>query len=233
MNNLSKTKASVQIHAYKHVNLLLVLYITFLLLVVSLANRFLMLGGMLQAGGIFVFPLTFLICDAISEVYGYSLARKFIWLGAFCELIFALTATAIVHLPYPTEWQHYSAYKVVFDPTIRYVLSGLVALLVGEFINVYILVKWKIRLQGRLFWLRSIIAAACGQAALTIIVDICAFLGVMSLESLVWMMYSGFAWKMAFAILLAYPTWIVIKFLKKSEGVDIYDLNISFNPFKR
>lgn len=212
--------------------MLLAIYITCLLLVVSLANRFFTLGWTLNAGGIFVFPLTFVICDIVSEVYGYSLGRKFIWLGVLCEFMFAAIATIVVQLPPPAEWHNAEAYKTVFNPTLRYVISGVFALLVGEFINIYILVKGKIRFQGRLFWLRSIIAAALGQAMLSLIVVTAAFYGSLPSDSLLWMMLCGFLWKMLFAILLAYPTWLIIKILKKREGVDVYDYNVSFNPFK-
>ncbi len=226
------TIPTTNVRGYKYVTLLLALYITFLLLVVSLANRFFIIVGALEPGGMLVFPLTFLICDIISEVYGYSLGRKFIWLGVLCEFIFAFVATTVVHLPYPADWHNSRAYTIVFDPTIRYVSSSVFALLIGEFINIYILIKWKIKLQGRLFWLRSIIAVALGQAALTIIVDVAAFWGSLTFDSLVWMMICGFLWKMIYSVLLVYPTWLIIKLLKKSEGVDIYDYNLDFNPFK-
>ena len=129
---------------YKHISILLALYVTFLLLVVSLANRFIEIGNILEAGGIFVFPLTFLICDIVSEVYGYSLARKFIWIGAFCEFIFALVTTLETHLPYPPSWHYSQDYKIVFAPTLRYVFSSYLGLILGEFVNVYLISKWKL-----------------------------------------------------------------------------------------
>jgi queuosine precursor transporter len=230
--NITTTALPVEQYQYRYKNLLLALYITFLLLVVVLANRFVILGGLLEPGGIFIFPLTFLVCDIIGEVYGYSLPRQFIWMGALCELIFAVVATSIVHLPYPAYWHYWNDYDVVFNPTIRYVFSGLLGLLAGEFLNIYLLIKWKIKLQGKLFWLRSIVSTAFGQATLSIIVDISAFTGSVPMKSLTWMMFCGFAVKMLYAIVLVYPAWLIVKFLKKKENIDIYDFGTNFNPFK-
>lgn len=218
---------------FKHIYTLLTLYITILLLVVILANRFVSLYGMIQAGGIFVFPLTFLICDIVCEVYGYSLARKFIWLGVFAELFFSIIGTFEMKLPYPQHWPYSQDYTIVFYPTIRFVIASLIGLLCGEFLNIFLISKWKALLHGRYFILRSIVAISLGQMLLSIIVDFTAFFGnTISLKNLVWMMFCGWMWKMVCTLLLIYPTWIIIKFLKKSENIDVYDIKTNFNPFK-
>lgn len=218
---------------YKYVHVLLTLYITILLIVVVLANRFIIVFGMLEAGGIFVFPLTFLICDIVSEVYGYSLAKKFIWLGVFAELLFAIIGTLEMKLPYPQRWMYSQDYYIVFHPTIRYVFSGLIALLCGEFVNIYLISRWKVMLHGKYFILRSIAATSIGQMLLSIIVDFTAFFGnTLSLKNLIWMIFCGWLWKLLSALVLIYPTWVLIKFLKKSEDIDIYDVNTNFNPFE-
>jgi uncharacterized PurR-regulated membrane protein YhhQ (DUF165 family) len=123
------------------------------------------------------------------------------------------------------------AYPTVFDPTIRYVGSGLAGLLVGELANVYLLAKWKIYFKGKFFVLRSLFSTALGQALLTIIVDTLNYLGKMSDHSLGWMMFCGYFWKMSAALLMAFPAWLLVRFLKKVEHVDHYDTHTNFNPF--
>jgi len=216
---------------YKYPYLFLGCYLTFLLSTVCLANKLTVVGNLLVPGGIFVFVFTFCICDIVGEVYGYAYPRLFIWIGVLTEILFSLIVILVSHTSSPAYFQQAESYKIVFDPTIRYVFSGLAALLTGEFVNVYLLAKWKILLRGKLFIFRSLISTAVGQASLTIIVDILNYTGKMNTHDLIWMMLSGYSWKMACAILLVFPAWIIVRYLKKVESVDYYDINTNFNPF--
>ena len=186
---------------------------------------------MLEPGGIFVFPMTFSICDVVGEVYGYAYPRLFIWIGVLAELIFSLTVIAVSHLPTPEFFEYADAYQIVFDPTLRYVGAGLIGLLVGEFVNVYLLAKWKIFLKGKFFIFRSLLSTAFGQAFLTIIVDLLNYFGKLSTHGLGWMMLCGYFWKMCCALIMIFPAWLLVKHLKKVENVDHYDINTNFNPF--
>jgi len=216
---------------YKYPSLLLCLYITLLLITVCLANRLTTVGNLLEPGGIFTFPLTFTICDIVGEVYGYAYPRLFIWLGLLAEVIFSVSVTLISHLPPAAALTQAHAYHIVFDPTLRYVGSGMVALLIGEFANIYLLSKWKIALHGRFFILRSLLSTAFGQACLTVIVDILNYTGKLSTAHLEWMMLCGYVWKMVYAFVLVLPAWSIIQYLKKIEHVDYYDIHTNFNPF--
>ncbi|MBA2653359.1 MAG: queuosine precursor transporter [Tatlockia sp.] len=216
---------------YKYPYFLLGLYIIFLLSTVSLAGRITQVGSMLVPGGIFVFPLTFCICDIVGEVYGYAYPRLFIWIGVLAELVFSLILITVSHLPAPQFFHHTEAYEIVFDPTIRYVGAGLAGLVVGEVTNIYLLAKWKIFLKGKFFIFRSLLSTAFGQALLTVIVDILNYLGKMTDHSLGWMMVCGYFWKMCSALVMAFPAWLVVRYLKKVEHVDHYDFHTNFNPF--
>lgn len=216
---------------YKYPYIFLGIYLTFMLATVCLANKLTLISGWVLPGGIFVFPFTFGICDVVGEVYGYAYPRLFIWVGVISELLFSLVLIGVSHTTAPGYFQHSEAYQAVFDPTLRYVLSGLAGLIVGEFLNVYLLAKWKISLRGRFFIFRSLLSTALGQASLTIIVDILNYTGKMPTEDLISMMISGYSWKMVVAILLIFPAWILVKYLKQAENIDHYDVNTNFNPF--
>ena len=216
---------------YKYPYLLLGLYLTFLLSTVCLAGRITQVDTMLVPGGIFVFPLTFSICDIVGEVYGYAYPRLFIWIGILAELIFSIVVITVSHFPAPEFFTQASAYQIVFDPTIRYVGSGLVGLLVGELTNIYLLAKWKIFLKGKFFIFRSLISTALGQALLTVIVDMLNYFGKLTDHHLGWMMVCGYLWKMAFAVIMVFPAWLLVRYLKKVEQVDYYDIHTNFNPF--
>lgn len=216
---------------YKFPYLFLGVYLTLLLSTVCLASKITAIGSIVLPGGIFVFPLTFCICDIVGEVYGYAHPRMFIWVGVFAEILFSAITIVVSHIPSPSYVQHADAYSLVFDPTIRYVMSGLAVLLVGEFINVYLLAKAKIAMRGKYFILRSLISTAIGQGILTIIVDILNYTGKISNSDLITMMISGFSWKMVFALLFAFPVWMLVRYLKNVEQIDFYDVNTNFSPF--
>lgn len=216
---------------YKFPYIFLGLYLTFLLSTVCLANKITLIGDLILPGGIFAFVFTFTICDIVGEVYGYAYPRLFIWVGIIAELFFSLIVTVVSHGSSRQYISHPEAYQVVFDPTFRYVISGLIALLIGEFANVYLLAKWKIYLRGRFFVARSLVSTALGQGCLTIVVDILNYTGKLSTHDLISMMISGYLWKMSFAVILVFPAWLLVRFLKKSEGIDYYDINTNFNPF--
>ncbi len=216
---------------YKYPYLLLGLYLTFLLSTVCLASRITQIGTMLEPGGIFVFPLTFSICDIVGEVYGYAYPRLFIWIGVLAEFLFSMVVITVSHLPAPEFLTQATAYQIVFDPTLRYVCSGLIGLLVGELTNIYLLSKWKIFLKGKFFILRSLLSTALGQALLTVIVDLLNYFGKLTDHHLGWMMVCGYLWKMGCAVLMVFPAWLLVKHLKKVEQVDHYDIHTNFNPF--
>ncbi|MDF1677384.1 MAG: queuosine precursor transporter [Legionellaceae bacterium] len=217
---------------YKYPCIILGLYVTLLLITVVASNRLTMIGWLLEPGGIYFFPLTFPLLDIVGEVYGYSYPRLFIWVGALCEILFAFALTSVAHFPYPPYFHEAHAYHVVLDPTIRFVFASLLGTVVGEFLNVYLLAKWKVKLHGKSFIMRSIFSTAVGQAALTIIVDLLAFSGKMSWIHLMWMMVCGYFYKLLYSLLFAFPAWVVIKQLKAKEQLDYFDINTNFNPFK-
>lgn len=216
---------------YKFPYIFFGLYLTFLLSTVCMANKLTLLGSFILPGGIFVFPVTFGICDVLGEVYGYAYPRLIIWVGVIGELLFSFIVTAVSHMHSPEYFKANEAYQIVFDPTIRYVLSGLAGLLVGEMINIYILAKLKIATRGKFYIPRSLISTAIGQALLTIIVDVLNYTWKMPMSDLTDMMLSGYAWKMFFALFLAFPSWLLVRYLKKVEKIDYYDVNTNFNPF--
>lgn len=216
---------------YKYPYIFFGFYLTFMLATVSLASKLTLVGNMILPGGIFVFPFTFCICDIVGEIYGYAYPRLFIWVGVFAEFIFSLITILVSHTTAPEYFRYSEAYQVVFDPTFRYVISGLAGLLVGEFVNVYLLAKAKIAMRGKYFIFRSLLSTIIGQGLLTIIVDILNYTGKMPVNDLCVMMLSGFLWKMLFAVLLAFPAWLIVRHLKKVECIDHYDVDTNFNPF--
>jgi queuosine precursor transporter len=186
--------------------------------------------------GILFFPISYVIGDFLTEVYGYARARRCIWAG-FAALIFlAVMTTVVVALPPAAGWGGQAAYEGVFGTfgvqTVRIVGASIAAFWAGEFVNSFVLARMKILTKGRYLWSRTIGSTVFGQAIDSLIFYPLAFLGVWSTTQVLTVMVTNWALKVAWEILLTPVTYAVVGFLKRREGVDVYDTGTDFSPFK-
>ncbi len=186
------------------------------------------------AGNLF-FPIGYIFGDVLTEVYGYSRARRAIWAG-FGAMIFAsFMSFVVVNIPAsPVEpWNEtlQPALEVVFGNTWRIVGASILAYWVGDFINSYVMAKMKVWTQGRHLWMRTIGSTICGQGADSLIFYPLAFYGLWSMEALVAVVIFNFLFKLSVEVVLTPATYAVVAWLKKAEGVDTYDTHTRFTPF--
>ena len=182
--------------------------------------------------GILFFPVSYVIGDVLTEVYGYARARRCIWAGFAALLFMALMATVVVALPPSPDWQGQAAYEAVFGQVPRIVLASIVAFWAGEFANSYVLAKMKIWTAGRHLWTRTIGSTAVGQGIDSLIFYPLAFYGVWDNATLLVVLLTQFALKVAWEALLTPVTYAVVGWLKRREGIDVYDTGTDFTPFK-
>lgn len=219
---------------YKFILFLSMLFITIDLASVSVAYKMVSLNWLfaINSGATFLFPITYALGDVITEVYGYKMAKKIIWLSLFLQIIFALLVASVIHLPNPLYWEGNSAYLMVFGSIIKFVSAGTVANLVSNFMNVYIVSKLKIPFEGKLFWVRSILSTAISGFFLVAIIIGIGFTGKELNINQSWIMFkSTYFLEIIYAVLLVIPAALTTKYLKRVEGVDVYDKNTNFNPF--
>src|SRR6476661_2065908 len=113
--------------------------------------------------GILFFPISYVIGDVLTEVYGYARARRAIWAG-FAALLFMVTMSMIVVArPPDVGWTGQSAYEAVFGQVPRIVFASIIAFWAGEFVNSYVLAKMKIWTKGRHLWTRTIGSTIFGE----------------------------------------------------------------------
>lgn len=233
MNNLSRSQKPITI-PYKYILFISMLFVTVDLAAVSVAYRMVSINHLLQilSGATFIFPLTYCLGDIITEVYGYHLAKRLIWLSLLLQFIFALLITAVLYLPAPFFWDNYNDYIHVFGSILRFVFAGTCANICSNFLNIYLVSKLKIPFEGKLFWLRSIISTVLGGFLLVSIVVLVGFSGGEMNLTNTWIMFkSTFSLEVIYAITLAIPATYITNFLKKQENIDVYDFNINYNPF--
>ena len=147
---------------YRYFNLVMVAFVTVLICSnligpAKIAQVDVPVWGALTFGaGVLFFPISYVFGDILTEVYGYSNARRVIWSG-FAALVFAsIMASLVVALPPAPFWKHQGAYEIAFGSTWRIVLASMTAYFCGEFVNSFVLAKMKILTKGRWLWTRTI-----------------------------------------------------------------------------
>ncbi len=183
--------------------------------------------------GILFFPISYVIGDILTEVYGYGRARRCIWAGFAALLFMAFMSWVVVALPPDAGWTGQAAYEAVFGQVPRIVFASIVAFWAGEFANSLVLAKMKIWTQGRHLWSRTIGSTIIGQGIDSLIFYPLAFLFAAGWtpEDVFKVLLTQWALKVAWEVLLTPLTYAVVGFLKKREGVDVYDRDTDFTPF--
>jgi queuosine precursor transporter len=190
-------------------------------------------GLMIFGAGILFFPLSYVIGDVLTEVYGYAHARRCVWMGFGALLFMAFMSTVVVAMPPAAGWQGQVAYESVFGATWRIVAASILAFWAGEFVNSFVLAKMKILTSGRHLWSRTIGSTFFGQAVDSMIFYPVAFLGIWTTEQVLAVMVTNWLLKVLWEALLTPVTYAVVGWFKAHEGVDVYDTGTDFSPFAK
>lgn len=216
----------------KYLLFLSILYCVFCLSADVMANRFSSYGKFIWSDATLIFPLTYLISDIITEVYGYKIARTLIWIILIAQFTFSILLN-LTNMTHPANFftlgQEYTS---VINPIFRFVLAGTIANIASDFLNIYLISRWKILSKGKLFWLRSIGSTAISELLLVFISGSIAFFGTVSYKNFQQIILSAYALEMFYAFIFVWPGWAIASYLKKSEGIDVYDHIINYNPFE-
>lgn len=189
------------------------------------------ISGFAFGAGVLFFPLSYVLGDVLTEVYGYARARRVVWAGFGAMLFMAAMSAAVVALPPSPGWLGQAAYEEVFGLTPRIVAASLAAFWVGEFANAFVMARMKVWTQGRHLWTRTIGSTVVGQGFDSLIFYPLAFAGVWPSELVVAIMASNFALKVGWEAALTPVTYRTVAWLKRVEKEDRYDTDTDFNPF--
>jgi uncharacterized integral membrane protein (TIGR00697 family) len=190
------------------------------------------IGGIVLPAAIIIFPLSYIIGDILTEVYGYRQARRVIWLGFLCNLIAVVAIWIGKILPPAPVFEAQNDYERILGSTPRFLLASFVAYLAGEFTNSVVLSKMKLMTKGRWLWSRTIGSTLVGQGVDTVVVLAIAFVGVLPFSVLGIMMFFHWLVKCVYEALATPFTYVVVGYLKRKEGIDVYDYGVDFNPLK-
>ena len=217
---------------YKYLGLLTVLYDTFQLVSDVSAGKIVSLGIFTVSATVLYFPITFIIADVLTEVYGYARARRVLWQVLLASVLAGIVYQIVVWLPAAPGVDAAPAYARVLGAVPRILLGGWIAVWVGSILNDYIMAKMKVWTNGRHLWMRTIGSTIVGEGANTTLFYMIALYAIIPNNILVASILSGWFLKVVVEIVMTPVTYAVVNKLKKAEGENYYDTNTDFNPLK-
>ena len=197
-----------------------------------LETKVIQVGSLTGTAGLLVFPISYIINDCIAEVWGFKKARLIIWSGFAMNFFVVALGLIAVAIPAAPFWEGEEHFNFVFGMAPRIVAASLMAFLVGSFLNAYVMSKMKVASQGRNFSARAIWSTVVGETADSLIFFPVAFGGVIAWKELLIMMGIQIVLKSMYEVIILPVTIRVVKAIKKIDGSDVYDTNISYNVLK-
>jgi uncharacterized integral membrane protein (TIGR00697 family) len=215
-------------HDPKALWFLMMAYTVTILLANWFDMRLLQLGPVIIDAGTIIFPLSFVVADVITEVYGYKETRRAIWCGFLFNLLFLGYGALITHLPSPANAPYNSAFDSIMTMAWRIIFASMISYFCGEPLNAYLMAKLKLAWQGRLMAVRfvssTLIASLVDSALFTFI----AFYRILPLPSLYQLALTMWGIKIIIELLVLPISLSLARYLKKLEKRDVFDQHTQF-----
>lgn len=211
------------------------LFTTSLIMANLLATKQISFGPANFTGAIFVFPISYIVNDVVSEVWGFRRAKLLIWMAFGLNFFFVILGWLIDLIPGVAWWQETPAgigFHAVFGMAPRIVLASFLAFLAGSFLNAFVISKMKVRNNGKYFTARAVFSTLVGEFCDSIIFFPVALLGIVPIEEMPSYVLWQVCLKTSYELIILPVTVRVVKWVKKVENVDVYDRDISYNIFK-
>ena len=208
-----------------------ILFAICLLISNILATKIILIGSWAAPAGVLIFPIAYIINDVIVEVWGYRKARLIIWSGFAVNILAVLFFSLAIVMPSAPFWHNQDAFGTILGSTPRIIVASLMAYLAGSFLNAAIMSKVKVLMKGKNFSVRAILSTLVGETADSMIFILITFAGILPLNALFVMIFTQALIKTVYEILVLPFTIVVVNWVKRVEGSDIYDNAVSYNPF--
>ena len=191
--------------------------------------------GFQLSGAVLLFPVSYILNDCLTEVYGYRKSRLVIWLAFALSAFVAVMSQIVCCLPAPAEEssrQVAEHFNSLFAMVPRTTIASLLAFICGSTCNAWIMSKMKVLNKGRYFGLRAILSSIGGELLDSLIFLPFVFWGIMDLQTILKLVFTQVVVKTSYELIILPATSWFVKYTKKKEGIDTYDESISYNPFK-
>ncbi len=194
-----------------------------------LETKVVQLGGITATAGLIVFPISYIINDCIAEVWGFRKARLIIWSGFASNFLVIAFGQLAVSLPAAPFWEGEAGFNFVFGMAPRIAIASLIAFLAGSFLNAYVMSRMKISSGGKHFSARAILSTLIGESADSLLFFPIAFAGLIPVEELLIMIGTQATLKSLYEVVILPVTIRVVRYIKKVDGSDVYDVGTSYN----
>lgn len=173
-----------------------------------------------MTGAVFIFPITYILSDLVSEVYGYRWSRLTCYFGFAANLIAALVFSAVIQSPAPSYWQNQEAFQTVLGSTPRVLIASLLAFVIGDFVNDQIFARMKRKYPDSIkgFGARAIFSSLMGELVDSLVFLPLAFWGLMPVKTLIIMTISQVFIKTGYELVILPFTTITVKLVSKYES---------------
>ncbi len=206
------------------------LFVCFLMIANIIVNRLVVFKGIVLGGDFFLFPITYIFGDILTEVYGFEQSRLVIWLGFLANIIMAVYFTIVLQLPYPAEFTDNKAFTAVLGTTPLVVFASITAYFLGEFSNSVTLSVIKKMTKGKYLWVRTIGSTLVGQVADTLTFMLLVF-HALPPSTLTQLIVVAYTFKVSYEIIATPLTYLIVKKIKAIEKLDTFDYGVKYNPF--
>jgi uncharacterized integral membrane protein (TIGR00697 family) len=206
--------------------IILSLFITTVLVSNIASTKLFNAFGFTIDGGTILFPLAYVLADVITEVYGFKAARKVVFLGFLMSVLMTSILFIVQLLPPAAGWTAQESYEQILGLLPRIIAGSLVAYLIGELTNSYILAKMKVATKGKYLWTRTIGSTLVAALLDTVIFSIIAFYGVIPTETLISLILTVYVIKVLVEIAVTPITYAVVGYLKRVDKQDFYDKDL-------
>ena len=216
---------------FKYYDIILAVFAAILLISNLAGTKLIAFGPIITDGGAILFPISYILGDVLTEIYGYKYARRAIWVGLGVMLLAVLCFTIVRYMPPAPEYADQASYEAVLGLFPRIVAASLAAFLTGSFLNSFVLAKLKIKTKGKKLWLRLIGSTVVGELCDTVVFAFVAFGGILQGMNMLTYILIGWIFKTVVEIVFLPITYRVIDKMKQIEKVDAYDDKTNFTPF--
>jgi uncharacterized integral membrane protein (TIGR00697 family) len=198
-------------------DLIVVLFCGLLLISNIGATKLIQFGPIITDGGAILFPLTYILGDVLSEVYGFRRAKRAILMGFGLSVLASLTFYLVQIAPAADAYENQAAFEAVLGFVPRIVLASILGYLAGQLLNAYVLVKIKERTKEPKLWLRLIGSTVVGELADTLVFCTVAFYGVITGGEFLSYVITGYLYKVLIEVVFLPITYPVITLVKRHE----------------
>ena len=198
-------------------DLIVVLFCGLLLISNIAATKLIQFGPLITDGGVYLFPLTYIFGDVLSEVYGFAKARRAIFMGFGLSILASLTFFFVQIAPAAEGYENQAAFEAVLGFVPRIVFASLCGFLAGQLLNAWVLIKIKQRTKEKALWVRLIGSTLVGELADTAVFCTIAFYGIITGGEFLNYVITGYIYKVLIEVVFLPITYPVIRLIKRHE----------------